>query len=73
VTAIRELLFTFAGPGQVWVVARINVEDSLPGAQVAELVRGIERSLKHEAKEVYRIDVVPIGEAHADLHKRKVP
>jgi cation diffusion facilitator family transporter len=63
VTAIRELLFTFVGPGQVWVVARINIEDGLRGAQVGALVRGIEMSMKHEAKEVYRVDVVPIGGA----------
>src|ERR1700722_3465251 len=63
VTAIRELLFTFVGPGQLWVVARVSVEDGLDGAQVAALVRGIERSMKHAAKEVYRVDVVPIGEA----------
>jgi divalent metal cation (Fe/Co/Zn/Cd) transporter len=60
VTAIRELLFTFVGPGQVWVVARVSVDDGLRGSQVAALVRGIERSMKHEAKEVYRVDVVPI-------------
>ena len=63
VTAIRELLFTFVGPGQLWVVARVSVEDGLDGVQVAALVRGIERSMKHAAKEVYRVDVVPIGEA----------
>ena len=63
VTAIRELLFTFVGPGQVWVVARINIEDGLHGGQVRALVRGIESGMKHQAKEVYRVDVVPIGEA----------
>jgi divalent metal cation (Fe/Co/Zn/Cd) transporter len=63
VTAIRELLFTFVGPGQVWVVARIDIEDGLLGAQVEALVRGIERSMKHEAEEVYRVDIVPIGGA----------
>jgi hypothetical protein len=63
VTAIRELLFTFVGPGQVWVVARVSVEDGLRGAQVAALANGIERNMKHEAKEVYRVDVVPIAEA----------
>jgi len=74
VAAIRELLFTFVGPGQVWIVARINIQDGLPGGQVSALVRGIESRMKHEAKEVYRVDVVPIGEAHAaDLHKRKIP
>jgi cation diffusion facilitator family transporter len=62
VTAIRELLFTFVGPGQVWIVARIGIEDGLPGSQVRALVRGIESRMKHEAKEVYRVDVVPMGE-----------
>jgi divalent metal cation (Fe/Co/Zn/Cd) transporter len=63
VTGIRELLFTFVGPGQVWIVARISIEDGLSGDQVRALVRGIESSLKHEAKEVYRVDVAPIGQA----------
>jgi divalent metal cation (Fe/Co/Zn/Cd) transporter len=63
VTAIRELLFTFVGPGQVWIVARIGIEDGLRGSQVRALVRGIESRMKHEAKEIYRVDVVPIGEA----------
>jgi cation diffusion facilitator family transporter len=63
VTGISELLFTFVGPGQVWIVARINIEDGLRGGQVRALVRGIESDLKHQAKEVYRVDVVPIDEA----------
>jgi divalent metal cation (Fe/Co/Zn/Cd) transporter len=63
VTSIRELLFTFVGPGQVWIVARIGIEDGLRGSQVRALVRGIESRMKHAAKEVYRVDVVPIGEA----------
>jgi cation diffusion facilitator family transporter len=62
VTAIRELLFTFVGPGQVWIVARIGIDDGLPGSQVGALARGIESRMKHEAKEVYRVDVVPIDE-----------
>ena len=62
-TAIRELLFTFVGPGRVWIVARINIDDGLRGGQVRALVRGIESGMKHESKDVYRVDVVPIGEA----------
>jgi hypothetical protein len=62
VTAIRELLFTFVGPGRVWIVARINIDDGLRGGQLTALVRGIESGMKHEAKDVYRVDVVPIGE-----------
>ena len=64
VTAIRELLFTFVGPGQVWIVARVDIDDGLRGAQVKSLVRGIESGLKHEA-ERYRVDVVAIGGAQA--------
>jgi len=62
VTAIRELLFTFLGPGRVWIVARINIDDGLPGAQVRALVHDIESGMKHESKDVYRIDVVPVSE-----------
>lgn len=64
-TAIRELLFTFVGPGRLWIVARVDVDDALRGAQVKALVRGIESGLKHEAKEVYRADIVPMGRAPA--------
>jgi hypothetical protein len=65
VTAIRELLFTFVGPGRVWIVARVDIDDGLSGAQVEALVRGIESGLKRESEDVYRVDVVPIGGAHA--------
>jgi len=63
VTAIRELLFTFVGPGRIWIVARVDIDDGLRGAQVKSLVRGIESGMKHEAEEVYRVDVVPAGKA----------
>jgi putative transposase len=39
-------------------------DDGLRGAQVKALVRGIESGLKHESKDVYRVDVVP-----RDKHK----
>jgi hypothetical protein len=61
VTAIRELLFTFVGPGRIWIVARVDIDDGLRGAQVKALVRGIGAGLKHEAEEVYRVDIVPIA------------
>jgi hypothetical protein len=67
VTAIRELLFTFVGPGRLWIVARIDIGDGLCGAQVKALVRGIESGLEHEAEEVYRVDVVAIGERSARI------
>jgi cation diffusion facilitator family transporter len=61
VTAIRELLATFVGPGQVWIVGRVDIDDGLSGAQVKALVRGIESGLKHESEDVYRVDIVPSG------------
>jgi divalent metal cation (Fe/Co/Zn/Cd) transporter len=65
VTAIRELLVTFVGPGRIWIVARVDIDDVLRGAQVTALVRGIESGLKHESEIFYRVDVVAIGRAEA--------
>ena len=64
VTAVRELLFTFLGPGRVWIVARVDLDDGMRGAQVKATVRGLELDLKRESDLVYRVDVVPIGGAH---------
>ena len=63
VTAIRQLLFTFVGPGRLWIVARVDIGDGLRGAQVKALARGIESGMKHESENVYRVDVVAIGGA----------
>jgi hypothetical protein len=65
VTAIRELLVTFVGPGRVWIVARADLDDDLHGTQVKALARGIESGLKHESQSYYRVDIVPIGGAAA--------
>ncbi|MGD0608689.1 MAG: cation diffusion facilitator family transporter [Streptosporangiaceae bacterium] len=61
VTAIREVLVTFTGPGRVWVTARLDIDDGLTGAAVKTLVRGIESGMKRESEAVYRVDVVPVG------------
>jgi cation diffusion facilitator family transporter len=61
VTALHEVLVTFTGPGQAWVIARLDVADELSGAQVKSLVRGIESGMKRESENVYRVDVVPAG------------
>lgn len=62
VTGTREILATFVGPSQVWIVARVDVEGGLTGAQVESLVRGIEQGMKQESSDIYRVDVVPVGE-----------
>jgi cation diffusion facilitator family transporter len=65
VTAIHELLVTFVGPGRVWIVARVDIDDGLRGAQVKALARGIESGLRHGSEDVYRVDIVPLGEPQA--------
>jgi len=65
VTAINEVLVTFIGPGRAWVIARLDIDDDLRAAQVKSLVRGIESGMKGESEAVYRVDIVPIGSAHA--------
>ncbi|HMK96343.1 MAG TPA: cation diffusion facilitator family transporter [Acidimicrobiales bacterium] len=65
VTAIRQLLLTFIGPGQVWIVARINIDDRLRGGEVKSLIGGIESGLKRGSEDIYRVDIMPIGGAEA--------
>ncbi|HYB31536.1 MAG TPA: cation diffusion facilitator family transporter [Solirubrobacteraceae bacterium] len=65
VTGIRELLLNFIGPGRVWIVARVDIDDDLHGAEVESLVRGIETSMMRESDTIYRVDIVPIGDVHA--------
>jgi hypothetical protein len=61
VTAVRQLIVTFIGPSQLWVIARLDIDDNLRGDQVKSLVSGIEPALKVQSKDIYRVDVVPIG------------
>jgi cation diffusion facilitator family transporter len=65
VTAVRELLVTFLGPGRVWVIVHLEIDNNLRGDQVTSLVRGIDSGLKRSSEYIYRVDVVPIGEAQA--------
>jgi hypothetical protein len=62
VTAIRQLLVTFVGPGRVWIVARVDIDNGLCGAQIKSLGCGIESGMKHKSEHIYRVDVVPAGE-----------
>jgi len=64
VTGVREILTTFVGPSRVWIVARVEIDSGLSGAQVESLVRGIESDAK-QLEYIYRVDVVPIGGAQA--------
>ena len=70
VTSINEVLANFLGPGRVWIIARVEVDNDLRGGQVESLVRGIESEMRSESENVYRVDVVPIGAELAGDAKR---
>jgi cation diffusion facilitator family transporter len=61
VVAVRKLLVAFTGPGEILVVARVDIDDSLDGAAVERLVSGIERELRAREPSISRVDVVPTG------------
>jgi divalent metal cation (Fe/Co/Zn/Cd) transporter len=58
---VDELLITYIGPEQLWVIARVKVADNLTGGQVRHLVRGLEADLSAQSHFFYRVDVVPDG------------
>ena len=41
-TALHEVLVTFIGPGQAWVIARLDIADDLRGALYGEDLHKIE-------------------------------
>jgi cation diffusion facilitator family transporter len=61
VVALEELVVTFLGPRQLWIVARIDIDGALTGALVKELVRATTRALKSTSPFIYRVDLVPSG------------
>ena len=61
VTGIGELLVTFLGPRQLRVLARVDIDDRLSGADVKSLVAEAEDALCRESRFIVRVDVVPDG------------
>jgi cation diffusion facilitator family transporter len=81
ITAVDELLVTFIGPRQVWVLCRVGIDGDLRGDHVESLVRDLERSLRAQSDYVQRVDIVPMGHQSrpvdspgvADDHQRPRP
>lgn len=61
ITGIGELLVTFLGPRQLRVLARVDIDDGLSGAQVKSLVAELEDTLCRDSPYIVRVDVVPDG------------
>ena len=71
VAAIRELLVSFVGPRQVWVLVHLEVHDQLRGAEVVGLLRDIDMRLRSRSEYITRVDVVPVAaESAADWARR---
>ena len=60
VIAIRELLVTFVGPRQLWVLARVHIQAALGTESIETLIESIERDLLRESAYVVRVDIVPV-------------
>jgi divalent metal cation (Fe/Co/Zn/Cd) transporter len=61
VTEVRDVTVTFTAPDEVWVVARVDVEDGLSGREVEALVVEVERTLVQRSAAIGRVDVMPVG------------
>ena len=59
IVVVNQLLVTFLGPRQLWVVARIDIDDKMSGAGVKELQRATEAALKEQSPFIVRVDLVP--------------
>jgi cation diffusion facilitator family transporter len=61
IAAVTELLVTFIGPRQAWVVARVAIDGATTGSSIEALVRTTEAVLKRESLFIARVDIVPRG------------
>jgi cation diffusion facilitator family transporter len=63
IVEVRDLTVTFTGPDEVWIVARVDIEDGLSGRGVEALVVDVERTLIQRSAAISRADIVPVGSA----------
>jgi cation diffusion facilitator family transporter len=61
IVEVTELLVTFIGPRQAWVVARVAIMETIDGAGVEKLVRATENLLRSKSPVIVRVDIVPRG------------
>jgi cation diffusion facilitator family transporter len=59
VVTVSQLLVTFVGPRQLWVVAHVQTDDVLDGRTLKELLRTIERVVQSQSPSFARVDLVP--------------
>jgi cation diffusion facilitator family transporter len=61
ILSVSELLVPFIGPRQLWVIARIDVDDRLGAAQIEKLLRDTESELKSQSPYIAGAYLMPVG------------
>jgi cation diffusion facilitator family transporter len=62
ITNVDDLVVTYVGPDQAWIVARVRVRQDLSAAAIEQFALDIENVIRAGAPEVIRVDLVPIAE-----------
>ena len=70
IDAVTELFVTFVGPRRLSVLARVDINNTLTGADVEQLIRRTERALRKLTPYIARVDVVPYGPASEEDTRR---
>ena len=59
IVGVGEVLVTFLGPRQLWVVARVDIDNGMTGKQVKAALRAIEDELKGQSPYIERVYLIP--------------
>jgi cation diffusion facilitator family transporter len=61
IVSVGELLVTFVGPRRLWVVARIDVDDTLMAPQIEHLLKATESELMRQSPYIVGAYLMPVG------------
>jgi divalent metal cation (Fe/Co/Zn/Cd) transporter len=62
ITDVDDLVVTFVGPKQAWIVARIRMRDDMSATEIEQFALDMEQVIRAGQPEVIRVDLVPIAE-----------
>ena len=66
VVAVHELLVSFVGPRQLWVLARVAISNDLGSVDLQALIRTIETTIEGSSRYIIRVDITPVGMLQQD-------
>jgi cation diffusion facilitator family transporter len=61
IIGVEEMITPFLGPRRVWLSAKIDIDDSLTGEQVKQLLRTTEAELRRWSPYIIRVYLMPTG------------